>query len=144
MIKKRDERFFKVAQAIAETSDFISEVNRPIRMGAVIVVKNNILAVGKNSRKTHPIQKSYNVANAPHKTGNAYLHAEMDAIRKLPRWFAESNFQARLYVSRYDMNGNFAMSRPCSSCLAAIKDVGISEIYYTTPDGFTFEKLFLD
>ena len=31
------------------------------------------------------------------------------------------------------------MSRPCPSCMAAIKDLGIRNIYYTTDDGFSHE-----
>ena len=33
------------------------------------------------------------------------------------------------------------MARPCNACLAAIKDLGIRNIYYTTDDGFVHEKL---
>ena len=33
------------------------------------------------------------------------------------------------------------MSRPCPSCMAAIKDMGIKHIYYTTNDGFVYENL---
>lgn len=33
------------------------------------------------------------------------------------------------------------MARPCPSCMAAIKDIGISHIYYTTNDGYAYEKL---
>ena len=33
------------------------------------------------------------------------------------------------------------MARPCASCMQAIKDLGIREIYYTTNDGYSYEKL---
>ena len=33
------------------------------------------------------------------------------------------------------------MSRPCPSCLVAIKDMGIKHIYYTTDDGFAYEQI---
>lgn len=33
------------------------------------------------------------------------------------------------------------MSRPCPNCMAAIKDLGIKHIYYTTNDGFVYENL---
>jgi deoxycytidylate deaminase len=33
------------------------------------------------------------------------------------------------------------MARPCQSCMAAIKDLGIKEIYYTSDEGFVYEKL---
>ena len=33
------------------------------------------------------------------------------------------------------------MSRPCPSCMAAIKDMGIKHIYYTTNDRCAYENL---
>lgn len=33
------------------------------------------------------------------------------------------------------------MARPCASCMQAIKDLGIREIYYTTNDGYSYEKI---
>ena len=33
------------------------------------------------------------------------------------------------------------MARPCPSCMAAIKDLGIKNIYYTTNDGYSYERL---
>ena len=36
---------------------------------------------------------------------------------------------------------DFRISRPCPSCMAAIKDLGIKDIYYTTNDGFAHEKI---
>lgn len=33
------------------------------------------------------------------------------------------------------------MARPCLSCMAAIKDIGIKDIYYTTNDGYSYERL---
>ena len=33
------------------------------------------------------------------------------------------------------------MARPCPSCMAAIRDLGIRDIYYTTNDGYVYERL---
>ena len=33
------------------------------------------------------------------------------------------------------------MARPCPSCMAAIRDLGIRDIYYTTNDGYVCERL---
>ena len=35
----------------------------------------------------------------------------------------------------------FGLSRPCPSCMAAIKDLGIRYVYYTTNYGYAYEKL---
>ena len=33
------------------------------------------------------------------------------------------------------------MADPCPSCMAAIRDLGIRDIYYTTNDGYVYERL---
>ena len=33
------------------------------------------------------------------------------------------------------------MARPCPACMAAIKDFGIKNIYYTTDDGMAYENV---
>lgn len=38
-------------------------------------------------------------------------------------------------------NQPYGMSRPCPSCMAAIKDLGIRNIYYTTNDGYIYERI---
>lgn len=49
--------------------------------------------------------------------------------------------KVKLYIYRIRKDRDFGMSKPCDSCMAAIKDLGIRQIYYTTDDGYVFEKL---
>lgn len=37
--------------------------------------------------------------------------------------------------------GVFKLARPCPSCMAAIRDIGIKHVYYTTDDGYAYEKI---
>ena len=46
-----------------------------------------------------------------------------------------------IFVYREMLDGSIGMARPCESCMAYIKDMGIKNIYYTTNDGFAHEVL---
>ena len=47
--------------------------------------------------------------------------------------------KVKLYIYRKRNDKPYGMSRPCPSCMAAIKDLGIKHIYYTTNEGFAYE-----
>ena len=49
--------------------------------------------------------------------------------------------RVKLYIYRIRVDQPFGMARPCLSCMAAIKDIGIRDIYYTTNDGYVYERL---
>lgn len=55
MIKNKDLRYLNVAKEVSKCSDF-----KRANIGCCIVYKNDILAVGYNSEKTHTLQKKYN------------------------------------------------------------------------------------
>jgi tRNA(Arg) A34 adenosine deaminase TadA len=68
------------------------------------------------------------------------MHAEihcLNVIRNLDINFAK----VKLYVYRTRKDQDFGLSRPCASCIAAIRDLGIRQIYYTTNEGYVFEKI---
>ena len=43
--------------------------------------------------------------------------------------------KVKVVVYREFRNGKLANCRPCPACMAAIKEMGIEQIYYTTEDG---------
>ena len=49
--------------------------------------------------------------------------------------------KVKLYIYRIRKDQPFGLSRPCPSCMAAIKDLGIKDIYYTTNDGYVYERI---
>lgn len=51
--------------------------------------------------------------------------------------------KVKLYIYRNTRSNNnsYGMARPCPSCMAAIKDLGIKNIYYTTNEGYVHEKI---
>ena len=130
---KREMKFFDMARAVSKTSTYIR-----VKIGAVIVSKKQIISVGTNVRKSHPLQKrlnrfrSINVDNMAHS-----LHAEINAIIRAN----EDLTNTQIYVYREDQNGNLANCRPCAACMQEIKKVGIKTIYYTTSDGDCREDL---
>lgn len=125
-ITRKNKRFFKAAEAIADTSEFPK-----IHIGAVVVVKNEIISVGTNLRKTHPMQKRYNINrfNEVEEVTNHYIHAEINALLKVKHLKLKD---ASIYVYRKNSNNKFAMCRPCNACMAYIKELGIRSIYYTS------------
>lgn len=113
-------------------------------LGAVIMYGNSVLSVGWNSNKESPLQKKYNrlrdfdVDRFPN-----YGHAEIYAIHKLENMVDCSRLdrsKLSIYVWR-GKNDTKMMARPCPACMAALRDFGIKNIYYTGDNSFVFEEL---
>lgn len=123
--------FFNKAKNASKFSDF-----KRYHIGCVAVYKGYILSVGFNSNKTHPIQKIYNKErfeedNTPHS-----LHAEIAALCLIKNRNDIEWGSVELYIYRENKKGEPRLSKPCASCLAMIKDLGIKDIYYTTDGGY--------
>lgn len=128
--------YFKKAREEMMRADYSGHA----RIGCVVYYKGALIAKGHNSNKTCPLQKKYNryrykSCNTPDKT-----HAELMALKKI-RWLDIDFSQVEVYTYRELKNGNLSLSRPCKSCMAFIRQLGIKRICYTTSDGFAEEKL---
>ena len=135
MLKKSDYRYFKKAKYMAMVSDF-----EKIHIGCVAVYQGNIIGFGCNTNKTHPTQKYYNKYRIQEDNLLPKMHAEINCINSIKH--LDINFsKVKLYIYRTRSDKPFGMSRPCPSCMAAIKDLGIKNIYYTTDNGFVYERL---
>lgn len=135
MLNKTDYRYFKKAKMAATISDY-----NKIHIGCIAVYQGNVIGIGCNTAKTHPIQKYYNkYRNSWNKNGiKPTLHAEINCFNSIRH--LDINFQkVKLYIFRARADREFGMCRPCPSCMAAIKDLGIKHIYYTTNDGYSYE-----
>jgi deoxycytidylate deaminase len=136
-LTKREERFFEVARQVSLTSTY-----GRIKIGAIIVNKKQIVSVGTNAYKSHPLQKRLNrfrkidITKLKHN-----IHAEISAILRSNE---ESLSGAHIFVYREDLNHALANCRPCAACMAEIKHAGIKRIYYTTKDGYCCEDLRYD
>lgn len=88
--------------------------------------RGKILSIGKNSYlKTHPMQ-----ARHAHKTGHPekqFLHAEIHAItrcRNLDRAY-------KIFITRYNKQGEPVLAKPCPVCMSAIQESGIKHVIHT-------------
>ena len=127
-----DITYFNKARDASKLSDY----GKNQHIGCVVVYKRHIISVGFNSNKTHPIQKIYNRERFAEDCTPHSLHAEITALvflkdRKDIKWS-----DVDLYIYRENRNGELRMSKPCKSCMALIKELGIKRIHYTTNDGF--------
>lgn len=135
MFTKTDYRFFDKAKRVAEISDYSRT-----HIGCVATYQGQVVALGCNCNKTHPRQKFYNRYRIQSEEMLPKLHAEISCLNQLAN--LDVNFsKVKLYIYRIRNDQPFGMARPCPSCMAAIRDLGIKDIYYTTNDGFSYEKI---
>ena len=99
---------------------------------AFLVKSGKIIKIGFNRYKTVPITQYH-----PYHPGLVCKHAEVDVIFKAQKDDL-SNYE--LVVVRINRNGKLAMSKPCTGCQSIIKQFGIKNVWYSTPDG-TMEKM---
>ena len=135
MFRNVDYRYFDKARQVADISDFSK-----IHLGCIAVYHGQIIGLGCNTNKTHPTQKFYNRYREQSDAMLPKLHAEINCINQIKNM--NINFsKLKLYIYRIRKDQPFGLARPCPSCMAAIKDLGIRDVYYTTNDGYAYEKL---
>lgn len=135
MFSNADYKYFNKAKQTATISDY-----KKVHIGCVAVYRGNIIGIGCNCNKTHPIQKVYNKYRSRSESLLPKLHAEINCINSIKN--LDINFsKVRLYIYRIRRDQPFGLSRPCPSCMAAIKDLGIRNIYYTSNDGYIHERI---
>jgi deoxycytidylate deaminase len=124
MITNRVKRYITKALEASLMSDY-----HRIKIGAVIVDGNYIVASASNTRRSHPRQAQFN-SRAKRLAIHSCLHAEVHALIRSGRYDLSGT---ELYVGRFDRTGKFGNCKPCLACQMAIKDAGINVVYYTTP-----------
>lgn len=138
MSDKKIAHFFELARNSCLYSN-----NKKTRVGCVLVYKNKVMTVGWNvADKEHPVQKKLNVLRGydPNISGeHNTLHAEMMALLKARSLDIDFGKSA-LFVCRIRKDGSIGMAKPCEACSEMIKTMGVRDIYYTTNDGWNFER----
>jgi deoxycytidylate deaminase len=128
---KYDSHIMDKLEPIASTTD-----HKWARLAAAVVYKNNIIATGTNSLKTHPFQAKYGKTDK-----SICLHAEIAAIKSALRCVSVEDMKDMdLYVLRVKKSGPRgpdvrAMALPCEGCMRAIVEFEIGTVYYTTDTG---------
>jgi tRNA(Arg) A34 adenosine deaminase TadA len=69
------------------------------------------------------------------------LHAEIDALNKLPRYYLTKG-GVDLYVFRFTSDGTLRSSRPCFHCLRTMSKYNIKYVYYSGEDGEIHKEKF--
>lgn len=135
MLSQKDCKYFQKAKQAAMISDYYKT-----HIGCVAVYQGNIIGIACNCNKTHPAQQYYNKYRRRSDSMPAKLHAEINCINSIKNLNIRFS-RIRLYIYRIRKDRPFGLSRPCPSCMAAIKDIGIRDIYYTTDDGYAYERI---
>lgn len=130
---KLDYKYFEKARRVATMSDY-----KKIHVVCVAVYQGNIIGVGYNCNKTHPTQKLYNRYRKIENELLPKLHTEINCVNQI-RDLNINFLRVKLYIYRIRKDQPFEMARPCPSCMAAIKDLWIKDIYYTSNDGYIHE-----
>lgn len=143
-ISNFDMKMFDAARRVALQSDFDN-----FHIGCVIVYKKHIIASACNTNKTSPKQKKYNRKrnfNKSSKPTKHSMHAEIRALSLIPYPLQQTINWREVIVYTYRIcrgkRLGHGLARSCVGCMAAIKDMGIKKIYYTTDDGFAMEELY--
>lgn len=132
---KSDYRYFNKARDAAMLSDYAKT-----HVGCIAAYHNSVIGIGCNSNKTHPIQQYYNRYRIKSENLLPKLHAEINCTNSIKDF--DINFsKVKLYIYRIRRDRAFGIARPCPSCMAAIKDLGIKDIYYTSNDGYVHERI---
>lgn len=134
-ITKSHRAYFKAARAMSELSDF-----KQYHIGAVAVYGHKIISSGYNSNKTNPTQKRLNIHRFEADTP-ATIHAELACLLPLINRKDINFSDISLYIYREYKNGKPAISRPCPSCMALIRQLGIRRLYYSGDNSFINEEL---
>ena len=135
MIYNTDYKYFNKARQAAQISDF-----HKTHIGCIAVYQGSVICIGCNCNKTHPMQKKYNKFRKKSDVLLPKLHAEINCLNSVKH--LDINFsKVKLYIYRIRKDQPFGLARPCPSCMAAIQDLGIRDIYYTTNDGYVHERL---
>lgn len=129
-------RNFLKAKAASNLSDFPTH-----KLGAVMMLGSKVLSVGYNINKTHPVQKAYNIERGydPNVKNNGTLHAEMMCLINT-KYLDVDWSRVSIYIYREHKDHSPALAKPCPACEKALKERGITQIYYTT-DKFPYEML---
>lgn len=135
MITKSDYKYFSKARQAAMISDY-----HKTHIGCVAVYQGTIIGIGCNCNKTHPTQKFYNKYRKQSDSMLPKLHAEINCINSIKNLGVNFS-RVKLYVYRIRKDQPYGLSRPCPSCMEAIKDLGIRDIYYTSNDGYVHERI---
>ena len=139
LTETRINHYFNLAKNASQYSD-----NKRARLGSVIIYKNKVLSVGWNvENKTNPLQEEYNRLRGYDvnvKFTKSSLHAEFSAMLRIKHMDIDFG-KVHMFVYREKKDGTTGIARPCPACMGFAKTLGIKNIYYTTSEGWAYERI---
>lgn len=142
MILNRDNKIMQFTRRLAIDNP---GVNNRMKLAASLVIKRDVISVGVNVMRSHPVQKKFG------KNDNAiFLHAEINAIvNSLNHVDKDDLRKADLYVYRVKKDTNDpkrthwvdGLSCPCEGCMSAIDSFNIRRVIHSTDVNNEFEEL---
>lgn len=126
-MSSRDKKYMDFVRRLATSN------NMKIKLAACLVIRNEIISVGYNSDKSHPLQKRFS------KNSEAiFKHAEVDCIIKALKIIDEEDLKyATLYVYRVkkqnkgDAHWVSGLAEPCPGCHKAIEHFDIKRTVFS-------------
>ncbi len=134
-LTKAHKSYFKAARAMMTLSDYKKQ-----RIGCVAIYGHKIISSGYNTTVTNPLQKRYNQLRFTCDSTSHSKHAELDCLLPLLHRKDIDFSRVSLYLYREQKSGELACARPCPSCQALIKELGIRHIYYSNDGGYSHEE----
>jgi len=137
MITSKDKKHMAFVRRLA--IDNVDSQTRA-KLAACIVVRNDIISIGQNSYKSHPLQKRF----SKH-IESIFKHAEVDCIINALRHVdADKLCKATLYVYRVKRRSKDSIdwvdgySEPCPGCKQAISHFKIKKVIFSTDEDRKF------
>lgn len=139
-VTDKDRHFLNIAERISEDLAPVAGA----KVASILVVRNEVLSVGCNLRKSHPF-----AARWGKNEDSIYFHAEVNSIYNALKRYEEDELQrmkTTLYVCRVkhppSTKGDYlwGLSRPCRGCMKAIDYFKINRVVYTLDGGSPADK----
>jgi deoxycytidylate deaminase len=138
-------RDIKIMQFVRRLAIDNPGVNNRLKLAAALVIKRDVVSVGINVLRSHPVQKKYGKNSE-----SIYLHAEINAIvNSLNHIDRDDLRRANLYVYRVKKDTNDpkrthwidGMSCPCMGCMSAIDAFRIRRVIHSTDVNNEYQEM---
>lgn len=118
----------KIIQTSINLKHLASKKNRHF---SFLVRKNQIVSMGWNNYlKTHPIADKFNY-------GSKAIHSELACLLNANK-IDKKSYMINI---RIGANNSIMLSRPCKNCQSLLLHYGVSDVIYSTEEGFKCMKI---
>ena len=140
MLLQRDVKVMQLARRLA-IDNF--GVKNKFKLASILTYKRDIISMGTNHMRTHPMQKQFGKNDA-----SIYLHAEINCISNALNHLTKDELKkTTLYVFRVKRESKYSsewvdgIAKPCSGCMNCILSFGIRRVCYSTDNSDNYKML---